>query len=79
MTMHGSPIDVRPLFPAERAALLDLLADLSATDWQRPTACPGWSAHGVALHLLGGDVNVLAGGRDAFHGPPASPTLDLSN
>ena len=53
-------------FAALRAQLLALLADLSAEDWARPTAAPGWCVKDVAAHLLGGDVGILSRKRDAF-------------
>lgn len=54
------PISTVALFPQERAALLDLLAQLSAEDWDRPTVCTGWSVKDVALHILGADVGLLS-------------------
>jgi uncharacterized protein (TIGR03083 family) len=71
-------IDVRRLFPGERAALLDLLASLSAVEWAAPTACGGWSVKDVALHLLGDDVGRLAAGRDGSPNPAfrIDPELD---
>jgi uncharacterized protein (TIGR03083 family) len=60
------PILVIELFPETRRALLDLLAALSPTEWEKPTACAGWSVKDVALHLLGGDVGLLSRRRDAF-------------
>lgn len=63
------PIDVRPLFPGERTALLDLLGDLSVGEWAASTICPGWSVKEVALHLLGDDIGRLSGGRDSFPNP----------
>jgi uncharacterized protein (TIGR03083 family) len=53
------PIDVRPLLPGERAKLLGLLGGLRSSDWTRPTVCPGWNVHDVALHLLGNDIGRL--------------------
>jgi uncharacterized protein (TIGR03083 family) len=53
------PIDVRPLLPGERAKLLGLLGSLKSSDWTRPTVCPGWNIHDVALHLLGNDIGRL--------------------
>jgi uncharacterized protein (TIGR03083 family) len=74
-----APIDVIDLFPGERAALLAVLSDLSEQEWAAPTACPGWSAKDVALHLLGDDVGLLSRGRDGFANPSfARPGLDLS-
>lgn len=54
------PIITVELFPQERAELLKLLTHLSAEDWNRPTACTGWSVKDVALHVLGGDVGLLS-------------------
>jgi uncharacterized protein (TIGR03083 family) len=58
------PVIVVDLFPELLDALLALLAGLSAGDWDRPTACPGWSVKDVALHLLGVDVGNLSRRRD---------------
>lgn len=33
--------------------LVDLLADLDAADWDRPTDCEGWSVRDLAGHLVG--------------------------
>ena len=62
------PISVVELFTGEREALLTLLAGLSAAEWALPTACPGWSVHDLALHLLGDDVGRLIHGRDGYSG-----------
>ncbi len=51
--------------------MLGVLADLSAEDWARPTAAPGWSVKDVAAHLLGGDVGILSRKRDGFSPPGA--------
>jgi uncharacterized protein (TIGR03083 family) len=69
------PVDTIHLFPGERAALLDLLRDLSPDDWNAMTVCDGWNVHDVALHLLGGDVGWLSGGRDRFRGSPTMPDV----
>ncbi|MGH2603948.1 MAG: maleylpyruvate isomerase N-terminal domain-containing protein, partial [Dehalococcoidia bacterium] len=73
-----APIDVRDLFPGERAALLDLLGSLTEEEWEAPTACAGWSVQDVALHLLGDDVGRLAAGRDGVANPAfrIDPELD---
>ena len=64
------------LFSVERDRLNDLLACLQATDWQRPSPCPGWSILGLCGHLLGGDLGLLARHRDGHYGtiPPAGGT-----
>src|SRR5215213_2285537 len=72
------PIDVVDLFPEERAALLRVLEDLSAEEWQTPTVCPGWSVKDIALHLLGDDVSVLGRGRDGHVSPNFAEGLDIS-
>jgi len=52
------------LFQAERDAVLQLLEHLPADDWQRPTACAGWSVQDVAAHILADDLGRLARQRD---------------
>lgn len=62
----GPPVLVAELFPGEREGLLAVLASLSAAEWDTPTACAGWSVHDVALHLLGGDIGIIASRRDGY-------------
>lgn len=69
------PILVTHLFPELLEALLDVLASLSDEQWQRPTACAGWSVKDVAAHLLGGDVGILSRQRDGYR-PPGATTID---
>ncbi|MFD8383533.1 maleylpyruvate isomerase family mycothiol-dependent enzyme [Streptomyces sp. NPDC059679] len=69
----GPPLDVRPLFPRDRRALLDLLTALDPADWRRPTVCPGWDVHDVVAHLLHDHLRRLSGGRDGHRGPPFGP------
>jgi len=64
------PVFVVDLFPEERESLLDVLCWLTDSEWNHPTACPGWSVKDVALHLLGVDLANLSRRRDGF--------LDLS-
>lgn len=71
-----TPTDLRPLFPRERAELLEILRSLSTDDWQLPTVCTGWSVHDLALHVLNGDLRFIAGRRDGYrppHGPAVQP------
>ena len=68
MLQPAPPVDVLDRFAPLHEALLDVLYSLSAEQWQRPTACAGWSVHDVALHLLGGDVGMLSRGRDGYAG-----------
>lgn len=58
------PIIILDLFPEILEALLSLLASLTPQEWEKPTACPGWSARDVALHLLGDDIGILSRKRD---------------
>ncbi len=57
-------LDVRPLLPRERRALVELLTSLSPPEWLTPTACPGWTVKDVALHLLDDELGWLSRGRD---------------
>lgn len=72
-------IQVVHLFPETLDALLDLLSDLSPEDWQKPTACAGWTVKDIAAHLLGGEIGILARKRDgyAFSGSPIIDWRDL--
>ncbi len=63
---HPEPVQALELFPEVREGLLALLAELSAADWGKPTACSLWSVKDIALHLLGGDIGILSRRRDAF-------------
>jgi uncharacterized protein (TIGR03083 family) len=58
------PLIVVDLFPEVLEHLLELLSDLSAEDWEKPTACSLWSVKDVALHLLGDEVGNLSRRRD---------------
>jgi uncharacterized protein (TIGR03083 family) len=64
-----------PLFRLERARLLELLTSLDGSDWDRPTPCPGWSVLGLATHLVGDDLSVVAVQRDHHVGTPAPAGL----
>lgn len=57
-------VDATGLFGSERDAFLDLLGDLSDQEWQLATECPEWTVKGVALHVLGDDLSLLARQRD---------------
>jgi uncharacterized protein (TIGR03083 family) len=64
--------DLVTLFTEERDALLQLLASLTDEEWQRPTVCPDWAVHDIALHLLNDDLRYLSSKRDGYR----SPSLD---
>lgn len=73
-----TPIPTLHLFPGEREALLELLADLSPEEWARPTICPGWNVQDIAAHLLADDVGRLSRGRDGHDNPDFAAGLDIS-
>jgi uncharacterized protein (TIGR03083 family) len=58
--------------------LLELLGDLSASDWEAPTVCAGWSVKDVAAHLLGDDIGRLSWGRDGYVNPAFAAGLDVA-
>jgi uncharacterized protein (TIGR03083 family) len=66
MMSELEPVLVVDLFPLERQSLLQLLAQLSEDDWQRPTVCIGWTVKDIVLHVLGDDIGLLSRKRDAF-------------
>ncbi|ARQ69633.1 maleylpyruvate isomerase family mycothiol-dependent enzyme [Streptomyces marincola] len=66
----GAPIDARPLFAPEHAALMALLRDLAPADWSRE-AVPGWTVRDLAAHILGDCYGRLARARDGHRGGPA--------
>lgn len=49
----------------ERSTLVELLGNLSGDQWSASTECPAWTVQGIARHLLGDDLSVLARQRDA--------------
>lgn len=51
-------------------ALFALLGDLGPDEWQRPTACPGWSVKDNVSHVIGTESMLL--------GRPA-PEVDISD
>jgi uncharacterized protein (TIGR03083 family) len=72
------PADAVELFAGERDVLLELLRGLPHDDWSRPSPCPGWSVLGLASHLVGDDLSLLARHRDGYFGtaPPAGASGD---
>ncbi|MEV4127963.1 maleylpyruvate isomerase family mycothiol-dependent enzyme [Nocardia sp. NPDC049707] len=62
------PLDVRPLFPRERHALLELLGSLDSAQWATPTVCPGWAVRDVTAHILNDYMRRLSGNRDGHPG-----------
>jgi uncharacterized protein (TIGR03083 family) len=58
------PVLVVELFPAERAALLDLLESLAPDDWSRATIAGEWTVKDIAAHLVADDLGRLSRDRD---------------
>ena len=70
-------VDARPLLPRLRGELTALLASLPGDDWAHPTACPGWSVHDLATHLLGVELGNVSVRRDRWGlGPGDGEDLD---
>ncbi|MBX9601177.1 MAG: maleylpyruvate isomerase N-terminal domain-containing protein [Bryobacteraceae bacterium] len=77
MTPAGR-VDVIPLLLPLHRELLALLRSLRDPDWRRPTACPGWTVHDIAAHLLDGQLRRLSMGRDNWFGvQPAGELVDF--
>jgi uncharacterized protein (TIGR03083 family) len=77
MSMPATPPrQCAPLFRLERARLLEALRALEPDDWRRPTVCPDWDVLGLAAHLVGVDLSVLARQRDGHDGAPAPADAD---
>ncbi|QIB42049.1 maleylpyruvate isomerase family mycothiol-dependent enzyme [Streptomyces aureoverticillatus] len=69
----GAPIDARPLFAPEHAALMATLRGLAPADWGKE-AVPGWTVRDVAAHVLGDFYGRLARDRDGHReGPSFAP------
>ncbi|MFE0877582.1 maleylpyruvate isomerase family mycothiol-dependent enzyme [Streptomyces smyrnaeus] len=69
----GAPIDARPLFGPEQAALMATLRGLTPADWRRE-AVPGWTVRDLVAHLLGDFYGRLARDRDGQQeGPRFAP------
>ena len=68
-------VEYPEFFATERTALLTLLGGLESADWQRDTPCPGWSVLGLACHLIGDDMGILARSRDGYFGTAPPPGL----
>src|SRR5579863_9155839 len=54
------------LLAAERDALLPMLRSLPEPDFDRPTACPGWSVRDVLAHCGSALSRVVSGDLHAF-------------
>ena len=68
------PVLTLHLFPEERAALLDLLANFTPAQWNAGTVCASWSVKDIAAHLLADDLGRLGRGRDSHAGAAFAPS-----
>jgi len=66
MQTGPGPIKTAHLFPQLEMKLVDLLAGLTAEEWQRPTLAPRWTVKDVAAHLLDTELRVLSAARDRY-------------
>ncbi len=65
------------LLPKIEALLHELLASLTADEWERQTIAPKWKVKDVAAHLLDTQLRKLSIVRDGYL-PPAPPITDLA-
>lgn len=70
------PILTAHLFPKIEGMLLELLASLTADQWELQTIAPQWKVKDVAAHLLDTQLRKLSMARDGYL-PPAPPITDL--
>ena len=63
-------MDAAGLLPEVRAGLVELLHDLDGGDWDRATACPGWTVADVARHLVGVELGNVSRRRDGHRVDP---------
>jgi uncharacterized protein (TIGR03084 family) len=52
--------DAAPALAAQHAEIAGVLESLPASDWDRPTRCPGWTVSDVVLHLSQTDEMAIA-------------------
>ena len=73
--MNPQPsVNAVPLFPEERAALLELLRSLTPEQWAAPTVCAGWSVKDISSHLIADDIGRLGWQRDGHSANRFEPT-----
>ena len=60
------PVLTAELLPGLLEHLVGVLESLEPAEWDAPTACPAWSVHDLAAHILGDHVGQLSIGRDDY-------------
>ena len=68
--MRPTPTNFLPLMPQIDALLIELLEQLKAEDWDKPTIAPKWTIKDIAVHLLDGNLRTLSILRDHYNGDP---------
>lgn len=61
-------IDLVHKLPELDKKLIELLESLSPEEWQKQTVARLWKVKDVAAHLLDGNIRILSGLRDGYHG-----------
>jgi uncharacterized protein (TIGR03083 family) len=74
-----TPVLTAQLYPRIEHLLIELLSELSPTDWNRPTLAPQWKVRDVAAHLLDTQLRRLSIARDGhvIDGPRLASPGDL--
>ena len=65
-----TPIDTRHLFRPVSTSLVDLLRNMPADDWQRPTIAGSWLVRDIVAHLVDTTLRRLSFHRDGMTPPP---------
>ena len=58
--MNASTAELRRDLVASRDTLMDVVAKLTAEDWERPAANPEWTARDTLAHLVASEESMLA-------------------
>ena len=63
---NNIPVPTLHLFPLLDTALINLLASLTADEWQLPTIAKLWTVKDIASHLLDGNLRAISFYRDNY-------------
>ncbi len=72
-----SPVERVEVLRWETEVFKERIAGLTAADWERPSACAGWSVADVVAHLVGQDfaLRVARGLQGDFSPPEGAPPV----
>jgi len=70
ITLDGDPAAVAEPCIRQRRRFLEMIQDLDADDWSRPSRCDGWSARDVAVHLASTNTFWEIAVRSGVEGAP---------